>query len=188
MSNSAAEVDLVGVGLNVTDTVIRIPHFPPFDTKVEFLSADVRPDRQVASAMACQRWALHTRYIGKAGDDSAGRFQAEEFAHAGVETHLFTVPDCASQSAYILVDGHSGERTTLCKRDSRLEIRPADIRDEWNTSACPLLVDYHNTGTAIAAARIPRGKNTPVVADDDDLYPRIKVLLEYVDYPLLHGI
>ena len=75
MSNSVAEVDLVSVGLNTTDTVIRIPHFPPFDTKVEFLSADVCPGGQVASAIvACQRWALRTHYTGKFGDDSAARF------------------------------------------------------------------------------------------------------------------
>ena len=48
-------VDVVGVGLKATDTLIRLPHFPVFDSKIEFLSAEVRPGGQVATAMvACQ--------------------------------------------------------------------------------------------------------------------------------------
>ncbi len=67
---------MVGLGLNATNPVIRVPHFPSFDTKVEFLSADVRPGGQVARAVVAwqQRWALRTHDIAKVRDDSAARF------------------------------------------------------------------------------------------------------------------
>ena len=64
---------VVGVGINATDTVIRLPRFPTLDSKVEVASAEVKAGGQVASAMvACRRWGLEARYVGKIGDDPAG--------------------------------------------------------------------------------------------------------------------
>src|SRR5262245_17876994 len=58
-------VDLVGVGLNATDTLIPVPHYPALGTKVEFHSANILPGGQVATAVvACQQWGLTTRYVG----------------------------------------------------------------------------------------------------------------------------
>src|ERR1700686_2956778 len=125
-------VDVVGVGLNATDTIIRLPYFPAFNSKAEFLTSGVFPGGQVASAMAaCSRWGLATRYVGKIGDDSLGRLQQEEMEHLAVESHWIVAPNCQSQSAFILVDDATGERTILWKRDSRLELRPDEIRREW---------------------------------------------------------
>src|SRR5713101_3386325 len=114
-------VDVAGVGLNATDTLICLPHFPVFDSKLEFLSAEVHPGGQVASALvACQQWGLRTRYIGTVGDDEAAELQRRELARAGVEAHLIAVPRCTSQAAFILVDQATGERTILWRRDARL--------------------------------------------------------------------
>ena len=51
----ATTVDVVGVGINATDTIIRLPHFPALDSKVELLSADIRLGGQVASAITDAR-------------------------------------------------------------------------------------------------------------------------------------
>lgn len=183
MRATTERVDVVGVGLNATDTIIRLPHFPAFDTKVELLSADIRAGGQVASAMvACQRWGLRTRYIGTVGDDPAAAFQADEFNREGVETHLFSVPNCLSQIAYILVDEQSGERTIIWKRDSRLQLKLEAIREEWITQARVLLVDGHDTEAAAAAGKIARKAGIPVVADIDNLYPGVQEVLEYTDF------
>ena len=67
--------DVVGVGLNATDTIIHLPYFPTLDTKVPILSTHLRAGGQAATAMvACQRWGLHARYVGKVGDDWAADF------------------------------------------------------------------------------------------------------------------
>ncbi len=59
-------VDVVGVGVNAVDTLIQLPRFPAPDSKLEFSESAVMPGGQVASAMiACQRWGLQTRYVGK---------------------------------------------------------------------------------------------------------------------------
>jgi hypothetical protein len=125
-------VEVVGVGLNATDTIIRLPHFPAFNSKVEFRTSEVLPGGQVASAIvACSKWGLNTRYAGKIGDDSFGQLQREEMNHAGVEAHWIVAPNCQSQSSFILVDERNGERTVLWKRDPRLELLPSEISREW---------------------------------------------------------
>jgi len=183
MPEKVPVVDVVGVGLNATDTLVRLPHFPAFDSKVEFTSAEVRPGGQVASAMvACQFWGLRTRYIGKVGDDAAAKLQREEFTRAGVEAHLLGVADCASQVAFVLVDQASGERTILWKRDPRLTLRPEELNSNWITRARVLHLDGHDTAAAAAAARWAREARIPVTADLDNLYPGVEALLENVDY------
>src|SRR5450432_2845229 len=95
-------VDVVGIGINATDTIILLPHFPASDSKVELLSADTKPGGQVASAIvACQRWGLRTRYVGKIGDDPAGKFQVREMAREGVEAHWINAGSSSSQTSFI---------------------------------------------------------------------------------------
>jgi sugar/nucleoside kinase (ribokinase family) len=175
--------DVVGVGINATDTIIRIPHFPARDSKVEIISTAVKAGGQVASAMvAGRRWGLRTRYVGKIGDDAAGKFQREEMAREGVETHWISIPGRMSQSAFILVDEETGERTVLWRRDAKIGLRPADLRREWILGAQALLVDGHDTEAATKAARWAKDENIPVVGDLDNRYPRVEVLLQYVDF------
>lgn len=181
MTNSRG-VDLVGVGLNATDTLIPLPHYPALGSKVEFHSANILPGGQVASAvMACQHWGLRTRYVGRVGDDHAADIHRREFTRAGVEAHLFTAPGCASQQAFILVDD-TGERTVLWKRDPRLTLRAEELKREWIVDARALHVDGHDTEAAIAVASWAREAMVPVIADLDDVYPGIEGLLGKIDY------
>jgi sulfofructose kinase len=180
--NLSPKIDLVGVGLNATDTLIRLPHYPALGSKVEFRSADVLPGGQVATAVAaCQQWGLRTRYVGKIGDDSAAAIHRAEFDRLGVETHLVTASGCASQQAVILVDD-AGERTVLWKRDNGLTLLPEELRSEWITHARALHVDGHDTAAAAVAAGWARDAGVPVVADLDDLYAGIETLLDEIDY------
>jgi len=183
MSEMPPVVDVVGVGINATDTIIRLPRFPELDSKVEILSAEVQPGGQVASAMvACQRWGLTTRYVGKIGTDEAGRLQARMFVREGIEAQVILVPNAASQMAFILVDEDSGERTILWKRDADIALKPEDLRPEWITQARALHVDGHDTAAAATAARWARLAGIPVTADLDNVYPGADALLPSVDY------
>ncbi len=178
----SSKIDVVGVGLNATDTFIPVAHYPERGSKVEFRSAKVLPGGQVATAMiACQQWGLRTRYVGKVGDDSAAELHRAEFARHGVEAHLFIAPGCPSQQAFILVDD-SGERTVLWKRDERLTLRPEELQQEWIVNASALHVDGHDTAAAAIAASWARAADVPVVADLDELYPGVEKLLNSVDY------
>src|ERR1700738_2527095 len=179
---SSETVDVVGVGLNATDTLIPVQHFPAAGSKIEFRAASILPGGQVATAMvACQSWGLRARYVGKVGDDPAAALHRAEFTRLGVETHLLTAAGCPSQQAFILVDD-AGERTVLWKRDDRLTVQPNDLQREWVQGARALHLDGHATAAAIAAATWARAANIPVIADLDDLYPGVDALLPLIDY------
>lgn len=181
MTNSS-KVDVVGVGLNATDTLISVAHYPARGSKLEFSSANVLPGGQVATAMvACQHWGLHTRYAGKVGVDGAASLHRSEFARCGVEAHLLIAPGCPSQQAFILVDD-TGERTVLWKRDDRLTLRPEELEREWIVNSRALHVDGHDTAAATVAAGWARDAGLPVIADLDELYSGVEALLKNVDY------
>src|ERR1700722_7837859 len=179
-----SKVHLVGVGLNATDTVIPLSHYPARGSKTEYSTLTTLPGGQVATTVvACQHWGLRTRYVGKLGDDLAATLHREAFSHAGVETRIITVPGGASPRSLILVDAQ-GERTVLIRRDldARLTLRPADLDREWITNARALHVDGYDTEAAILASTWAREAGIPVIADLDELYPNVEDLIRNVDY------
>jgi sulfofructose kinase len=179
---NVSKVDLVGVGLNATDTVIPLPTYPARGSKTEYSTVSTLPGGQVATTVvACQHWGLRTRYVGKLGDDLAATLHREAFSHAGVDTRILTVPGGVSAQSLILVDAE-GERTVLCRRDERITLHPADLEREWITTARALHVDGHDTEAAILAATWAHAANIPVIADLDELYPNVDDLIANVDY------
>ncbi len=185
MKRDGDTVDVVGIGLNATDTVIRLPRFPAFNSKTRVVSAERQAGGQVASAMvACRRWGLSARYVGSIGDDEAGEFQRQELQREGVEAHWLVAPGARSQFAYILVDDPTGERTILWGRDAALEIRPEQIERGWIEGARLLHLDGHDAAGVAEAARWARAAGIPVTADVDNVYPGAESLLESVDHLL----
>jgi len=175
-------VDLVGVGLNATDTLIPLASYPERGSKMEYRSETVLPGGQVASTVvACQHWGLRTRYVGKLGDDAAAELHRRAFALEGVETQIVTVAGGVSAQSLILVDG-SGERTVLNRRDDRMVLRPEEMRREWIENARALHVDGHDTEAAIVAASWAREAGISVIADLDEQYPGVEELLGKIDY------
>ena len=173
---------MVGVGLNATDTLISVSEFPGPGSKADVHGLQVMPGGQVATAViACARWGLRTRYLGKLGDDPAADIHREAFASAGVETQITTVRSCHSAQSHIIIDG-KGERSVLWHRDPRLAIAPAELKREWVTTARALLVDGCDTAAATQAARWAREAGIPVIADLDDAYPNLEPLLAKIDY------
>lgn len=175
-------IDLVGVGLNATDTLIPLAIYPERGAKVEYSYSSIMPGGQAATAVvACQTWGLQTRYVGKLGDDDAARLHRDAFAKAGVETQLVTVPHALSPQSLILVDA-GGERTVLCRRDERLLLQPADLRRDWIVNAKVLHLDGYETAAATQAARWAHEAGVPVVADLDEIYDGVHNLLQCVDF------
>lgn len=175
-------VDVVGVGLNATDTLIPLERYPERGSKTEYSGSTLMPGGQVATTMvACQTWGLRTRYVGKVGDDDAAKLHREAFERAGVEARLVTVPGGISPQSLILVD-EGGERTVLCRREERMLLQPAELDREWIVNARALHVDGFETAAATAAAAWAREAGIPVVADLDEPYEGVERLLENIDY------
>src|ERR1035438_4545577 len=204
---SMPEFDVVGVGLNATDTLLMVPHFPAYAGKVPFDAEVMSPGGQVASAMvacarqpfdaevmspggqvasamvACARLGLRAKYIGTVGDDERGRIQMESLRSTGVNLdHVQLRKGCPNQSAYIIVDRSTGERTVLWRRDDCLRIDPGEIADDQITGARLLHIDGHDTPAVARAAAIARRHGIPVTVDVDTIYHGFDRVLPNVDY------
>jgi sulfofructose kinase len=179
-------VDVVGVGLNATDTLISLPAYPERGAKLEYSDISILPGGQVATTViACQTWGMATRYVGKLGDDDAARLHREAFQRTGVDARLITVPGGMSPQSLILVDA-LGERTVLCRRDDRMTLQPEEIQREWVVNARLLHVDGHDTAAATQAVRWAREAGVQTVADLDDVYPGVEDLIANIDYLIVN--
>lgn len=177
-------MDVVGLGLNATDTVIRVREFPALGGKEKLLSSTMQAGGQVATALvACQRLGLRTRYIGKFGDDLAGRFQLASLRREGVDVrYARTARRTPNQLAYIIVDQKTGERTVFWDRDPKLAVSPSDLKPRAICSARVLHLDGCDVETCCQAARWAKASGIPVVADLDTVYKKVEKLFPLIDY------
>jgi sulfofructose kinase len=179
-------VDVVGLGLNATDTVILVRDFPALGGKERVTSLSRQAGGQIATALVtCQRLGLSTRYIGKVGDDAAGKFQLESLCKEGIDVHqVRVIQGTPNQFGHIIVDQATGERTVFWDRDSRLTVSPAELsREAIETSRC-LHLDGCDVEACILAAQWARQAGIPVVADLDTVYKQVEMLFPYIDYLL----
>lgn len=181
-----AKVDLVGVGLNATDTIILLPEYPERGSKLEYSNSSFLPGGQVATTVvACQSWGLSTRYVGKLGDDHAASLHRAAFDRVGTEARIITVSGGVSPQSLILVDA-GGERTVLCRRDDSMALQPEELKRDWIVNARVLHVDGHETAAATLAASWAHEAGIPVTADLDDVYPGVDDLLINIDYLIVN--
>ncbi|HVV45750.1 MAG TPA: PfkB family carbohydrate kinase, partial [Bryobacteraceae bacterium] len=149
-----------------------------------FTSEAWSPGGQVATAMvACAKLGLRAKYIGSVGDDERGRIQMESLRDSGIDlTHVQQRRNCPNQSAYIIIDQATGERTVFWSRPDCLRISPGEITPDQITAARLLHIDGHDTPAVEHAARIARENGIPVTVDVDTIYPGFDRVLPLVDY------
>lgn len=178
------KVDVVGLGLNAVDTVLEVERFPPLGGKERVVSISRQAGGQVATTLvACRRLGLTARYIGKVGDDEAGRIQIESLQREGIGIEGTQVtPGATTQFGEIIVDRSTGERTVFWDRESRLAVGPWDFKPEMIAAARALHIDGCDVDAALAAAQTARSCGIPVFADLDTVYPGIEAVLPHINY------
>ncbi len=179
-----SQFDIVGVGLNATDTLLIVPKFPAYAGKEPFSQEILSPGGQVASAMvACAKLGMRVKYIGTCGDDERGRIQMDSLSGTGINLdHVQVRQGCANQSAYIIIDHSTGERTVLWRRPDGLQLDPSEITPEMITCARMLHIDGHDTPAVAKAAQIAHSHGIPVTVDVDTIYHGFDKVLPNVDY------
>lgn len=178
------EFDVAGIGLNATDTLILVDKFPAYAGKGLYADEIVSPGGQVATAMvACARLGLRASYTGVVGDDERGRIQIESLRASGLNIDGVVVrKGCPNQSAFIVVDRSTGERTVFWRHPECLRMEAGELRADVITSARLLHIDGYDTALAARAVAIARGAGIPVTADVDTIYHGFERVLANVDY------
>ena len=176
--------DIVGIGQNATDTLILVSKFPAYAGKVAFDQEILSPGGQVASALVtCAKLGLRVKYIGTVGDDERGKIQLDSLNGSGIDLSDVEVrKNCPNQTAYILIDRTTGERTVLWQRHDCLRLDPASITEAKITAGRLLHIDAHDTAAVAKASEIARQHHIPVTVDVDTIYHGFDRVLPHVDY------
>lgn len=179
--------DVVGVGQCSLDTVAVIEGLPRFAGKERILEATRLPGGQVATALlACTRLGLRCAFATTVGDDAEAAQVLAPLRAAGIDlTGVCVRPGVASQTALILVDRKSGERTVLWHRDPRLSLRAAELAESLVLAGRVLHLDAGDPDAAVFAAERARAAGIPVVLDADTPSPGVERLLAQVDFPIV---
>lgn len=180
----SAAFDVVGIGLNATDTLLLVDEFPAYAGKVPFEREMLSPGGQVATAVvACAKLGLRTKYVGTIGDDHRGEIQRQSLEGTGVDTSgLIVRAGCPNQTAYIVIDQRTGERTIFWQRSPCLRLEASEIRREDIVSTRMLHIDGYDLDAATYAARIARENGVAVSIDVDSVYPGFESVLRNIDY------
>jgi sugar/nucleoside kinase (ribokinase family) len=181
------DIDVLGIGQNALDRISEVEGMPaPGEKRALAVSRDL-PGGQVATAvLTCARLGLRCAYAGKVGDDSAAEAALAPLRHAGIDlSGVKTVAGASTQTAVILVDPPSGERTILWHRPPELHIAPGHLEAARIASARALLLDAGDPEAAAWAAEIARNAGIPVILDADDYRPELEPLFSNVDFPLV---
>jgi sugar/nucleoside kinase (ribokinase family) len=170
--------------LNATDTLLLVREFPAYAGKVPFHRELLSPGGQVATAVvACSQLGLRTKYIGTIGDDQRGIIQRESLENTGVDASgLIVRANCPNQTAYIVIDERTGERTVFWQRAACLRLTPEEISREDIASTRLLHIDGYDRDAAVWAARLAREHGVLVSLDVDSVYPEFDAVLRQVDY------
>ena len=182
-----AEFDVVGFGTNAVDFLIRVPHYPAFNSKVELTDYTQAAGGEVATAMVgLQRLELRTMYIGRFGTDPAGEYGLRTLRHEGVDVSLAEqVPGANTQIAFIVIDSRSGERTVIWRRDSRLAYSETDVPVEAAARCKVLHVTPHDIEACIKLSVRAKDAGAIVSADIDNNFDGLGDLLKYVDIAIM---
>ena len=175
--------DAVGFGLNAVDHLIVVPDYPAFDTKTRLLDYKQSAGGQTASAMvALQRLGLKTAYAGRFGSDAAGQFGLQTLKAEGVNLDFVEVVEgAATQTAFVIIDSRTGERTIIWDRDDRLAYTPGDAPVELAARGRVLHLDGHDPSACARVAQAARDNGTIVSADFDNIYEGLPELLPLID-------
>jgi sulfofructose kinase len=183
----AAHFDVVGVGVNAVDHLCTVDPFPIFDSKQTLAAYDCQPGGQVATALvALQRWGCRTSYIGTFGAGPLAELSRRSLADEGIDvSRALQRPGVANQTAVILVDRTSGERTILMHRPAALTLRADELDRDHVTAGRVLHLDGYDADAAYTAATWARAAGIPVVVDVDTGVDAVERLLALTDAVIL---
>ena len=178
-----AEFDVVGFGTNAVDFLIRVPHYPEFNSKIELTDYVQAAGGEVATTMVgLQRLGLRTAYVGRFGSDPAGDIGLNSLRIEGVDlTHAERIEGAQTQIAFIVIDERSGERTVIWKRDKKLRYTEDQAPLDSVRDAKVLHFTPHDARACIRLAEAAKANGTVVSIDIDNIFDDVDELLKSVD-------
>jgi len=177
-------LDVVGIGAAVYDTLMLTPSFPEEDTKLRssrILFQGGGPCTTALVAMA--KLGVKAGFIGAVGDDHAGDYIAQDLERFGVDTqYLLRRAGCISFYSFVILNQSRSTRTCVAYPGTVPPTTEEEIPVKVIQNAKVLHLDGNNLTAAVHAARIARAAGVPVCLDAGSPYPHIETLLPFIDW------
>lgn len=180
--------DVVGVGENSIDHVLRLPQLPSLAdaTKLQIRSSTHEPGGQVVTTLCtCIAMGLRASYVGAFGSDEDGERLRQTLAARGLDLGDSVVRPVPNRSAVILVDERNGDRVVMGHRDAALALVAETLPRSTLMHARAVHVDGVDEAASIAAARIAREAGAQVTCDLESIGARTGELLRELTVPIL---
>lgn len=176
--------DIVGIGANVYDTLIKLRAFPEENTKADVETVMESGGGPCGTGLvAAARLGGKAAWIGNLSDDPGGMFLFEDLKRYGVSTDLIDVKTgYRSFSATVILSGKTGSRTCLLDRGNLPPLELTARQIEAVERADVLMVDGNELDAAVEAAKFARKGGARVLCDAGGLYPGIERLLPHTDF------
>jgi len=175
--------NIVGIGANVYDTLIKLSEFPIEDTKMPVETVVQSGGGPCATGLvAAARLGAKTAWVGNLSDDAAGVFLLDDFDRFGVSTDLIDVkPSYRTFSATVLLNEKNGSRTCLLDRGNLPPLELSAKQLAAVERADILLVDGNELDAAVVAAKCAKASGCKVLYDAGGIYSGVDRLLTETD-------
>jgi len=159
--------DLIAVGLNAVDVLVRLPLGIKRDDKQfvdDLLIQGGAPMGSSSAAVA--RMGYRTAFVARLGENTLSLISLEQYRHSGVSTEL-VVRDRDSRPAIALVeiDPVTSARTVFIQMEKYGYLQPGDIPTGDISRAGVLLVDSYDLDATEVALEAAKGTACRTVLD-----------------------
>ena len=156
---------VVCIGIATIDAIVSVDRLPGSDERVPVHDGRIAGGGVAATAaVALSRLGIPTAFIGRAGDDDAGRWIRDGLAAEGVDIAGFGLGRGRSAIGVVLIEAASGLRALAPFVGDR---GPIELSDR-DLAACAAADWIHldDLGIATLPALIGAGIRTPISLDD----------------------
>jgi len=176
-------IDVLVIGRSCLDYIAVVNQFPAENQKLPLEFRLAEGGGQGGTASCCiARLGGKVAYVGKLGDDDAGRICLKRLADFGVATEFVEIVSGGKTPvAYVFITAHSGARSIIYERNALPKIKiDATLKKLVGQTGVALLdpeVTYLGGHLKKAA-----GSNVKVIYDSERWRPGIEDIMNTADY------
>jgi sugar/nucleoside kinase (ribokinase family) len=175
------DFDVLVIGRSCVDHIAVVDAYPRENTKAAIGHRLVEGGGQGGTASVCiARLGGRVCYVGRLGDDAAGRTCLQRLAAFGVDTrHVQVLPGGRTPEAFIFVTASTGDRTIFYEPNRLPRLEARDLPAGLFTRAPFLLLDPETT---YLADLLPEKDALQVVYDAERWRDGMTAMMQRADY------
>lgn len=159
--------DVIGIGVNVVDVLLRKPPKVPVGGKYEVEDLLIQGGGPAATATCvCASLGWRTGYVAKMGKNILSQIARFEYQTRGVRPDFFVnVPSARPGIAMVRIDQQTAERTIFYNLDDYQPLHPSELPLESIKDVSVLIIDGYEPDAAEAVLKMVAGTACRSVLD-----------------------